>query len=122
VIRSTTRAILLALLLAATGCALTLDATQLGVPATLAEAGGATPPGTPFRVTRHPVYLLWGAVPLGRPRLDDALAGQVGAGTAVANLRLTVRSGPLDILVTALTLGLIAPRSVTMEGVVVSRP
>jgi hypothetical protein len=116
-----TRVVPLALLLAAAGCAMTLDATQLGVPATLAEAGGATPPGTPFRVTRHPVYLLWGAVPFGRPRLDDVLAGQVGAGTGVANLRITSRSRLLDIVVTALTLGVIAPRTVTMEGVVVSR-
>ncbi|MGH7676103.1 MAG: hypothetical protein ACREMV_12605, partial [Gemmatimonadales bacterium] len=117
----TMRAAPLALLLATAGCAMTLDATQLGVPATLAEAGGAVPPGTPFRVTRHPVYLLWGAAPLGRPRLDDVLAGQVGAGSAVANLRVTTRSRLVDILVTALTLGVIAPRSVTMEGVVVTR-
>jgi protein-S-isoprenylcysteine O-methyltransferase Ste14 len=115
------RAGLALLALAVGGCAMTLDATQLGVPATLAEAGAVVPPGTPFRVTRHPVYFLWGAIPAGRVRLDDVLAPQVGTGHSIANLRVTVRSSPFQILVTALTLGLIAPRSVTLEGVVVSR-
>lgn len=121
--RSIARAGLLALALVNGGCALTLDSTQLGVPATLAEAAPTpdAPPvaGTPFRVTKHPVYLLWGLVPAAQPNLEDVLAGQTGTGARLAHLRVKVRSRWSDLLVTVLTAGVIVPRSVTIEGVVV---
>ena len=119
---------LVALALAVSGCALTFDSTHLGVPVTMAEAaqapdrsgpGQAPPAGTPFHVTKHPVYLFLGLIAVSRPNLEDVLAGQVGTGASVASLKIKVRSRWSDLLVTALTLGLIVPRSVTFEGVVV---
>ncbi|MDP3911936.1 MAG: hypothetical protein Q8Q14_16245 [Gemmatimonadales bacterium] len=112
----------LALALTLSGCALTIDSTELGVPATLAESARTPVQGTPFRVTRHPVYLLWGAVPASRPNAEDVLAGQVGTGSRIANLRVRVRSRWSDLLITAITAGVIVPRSVTFEGVVVPTP
>jgi len=112
---------LVALALAVSGCALTFDSTHLGVPATMAEAAQAPAAGTPFRVTKHPVYLFLGLVSVSRPNLEDVLAGQVGTGASVASLKIKVRSRWSDLLVTALTLGLIVPRSVTFEGVVVAK-
>ncbi|MGH7605986.1 MAG: hypothetical protein ACREME_01485 [Gemmatimonadales bacterium] len=107
--------------LTVSGCALTFDSTELGVPATLAESAQEPPRGAPFRVTRHPVFLLWGAVAASRPNIEDVLAGQVGTGARLANLRIRVRSRWSDLLVTVLTAGLIVPRSVTFEGIVVPR-
>ncbi len=101
------------------GCALTFDATELGVPTSLAEPAQTPPQGTPFRITKHPVFLLWGLTGAARPNAEDVLAGQTGTGARVANLRIKVRSRWSDLLVTVLTAGLIAPRSVTFEGVVV---
>jgi hypothetical protein len=101
------------------GCALTFDASQLGVPTSMAEAAQSPAQGDAFQVTKHPVYLLWGLVGTSRPNAEDVLAGQVGTGTRVANLRIKVRSRWSDLLVTALTLGVISPRSVTFDGVVV---
>lgn len=106
---------------AASGCGLTFDATELGVPTSLAEAAQTPPQGTAFKVTKHPVFLLWGAVGASKPNAEDVLAGQVGSGARIANLRIKVRSRWSDILVTVLTAGLIAPRSVTFEGTVVPR-
>jgi len=100
------------------GCALTFDATDLGVPTSMAEAAQTPPQGEAFRVTKHPVYLLWGLVGTSRPNAEDVLAGQVGTGSRIANLRIKVRSRWPDLLVTALTLGVVSPRSVTFEGVV----
>ena len=113
------RGSLVALALAVSGCALTFDSTHLGVPVMMAEAAQAPAAGTPFRVTKHPVYLFLGLVSVSRPNLEDVLAGQVGTGASVASLQIKVRSRWSDLLVTALTLGLIVPRSVTFEGVVV---
>jgi hypothetical protein len=121
VTRSIARAGLAALALTVSACALTFDSSDLGVPTSLAEPAGTPPQGTAFAVTRHPVYLLWGAVPVSRPNAEDVLAGQVGTGTRIANLRIKVRSRWPDLLVTALSFGVIVPRSVTFEGVVVPR-
>jgi len=115
------RATVLALALAASGCAITFDSSHLGVTATMAEPAQTPAKGTPFRVTKHPVYLLLGLFPVSQPNLEDLLAGQLGSGTSIASLRIRVRSRWSDLLVTGLTLGLVVPRSVTFEGVVVGQ-
>ena len=115
-----TRVGLVALALTLSGCAMTFDATDLGVPTSLAESAQTPPQGTPFRITKHPVYLLWGLAAASRPNAQDVIAGQVGTGARVANLRIKVRARWSDLLVTVLTAGLASPRSVTFEGVVVS--
>ena len=119
-IHPVTRVGLLALALTLSGCAMTFDATDLGVPTSLAEAAQAPPQGTPFTVTKRPVYLLWGLAAASRPNAEDVLAGQVGTGRRIANLKIKVRARWSDLLVTVLTAGLISPRSVTFQGVVVS--
>jgi hypothetical protein len=103
------------------GCALTFDASELGVPTSMAEPAQTPPQGTPFSVTKHPVYLLWGTVAAARPNAEDVLAGQAGSGARIANLRIKVRSRWPDLLVTVLTAGAITPRSVTFEGIVVPK-
>lgn len=116
-----TRGSVLVLALALSGCALTLDSTHLGVPVSLAEAAARPDSGVPFRVTKHAVYMLLGLVRVTQPNLEDVLAGQVGSGKRIANLRVKVRSRWSDLLVTGLTLGVVVPRSVTFEGVVVGQ-
>ena len=118
-IHPVTRVGLVALALTLSGCAMTFDATDLGVPTSLAESARTPPQGTAFKVTKRPVYLLWGLTAASRPNAEDVLAGQVGNGARVANLRIKVRSRWNDLLVTVLTAGLVSPRSVTFEGVVV---
>lgn len=115
------RAIAVALALTSSGCALTFDSRHLGVTATMAEPAQAPASGTAFHVTKHPVYLLMGLVAMSQPNLQDVLAGQVANGSSIASLRIRVRARWSDVLITALTAGLISPRSVTYEGVVVSR-
>lgn len=116
VARWTAPALLFALLLA--GCAQTFDATGLGVPATMAGPAGQGPAGERFSVTSRSVYGLWGTVSLKQPSLRKALAAQLAGGKGIADLRIKVRSKWSDVLVSALTLGLIVPRAVTFEGVV----
>jgi len=103
------------------GCALTFDSRRLGVPVSMAGAVSAADSGAAFRVTKHPVYLIAGLLSVSQPNLEDVLAGQVGTGARIADLRIRVRSRWSDLLVTALTLGFVVPRSVTFEGVVVPK-
>lgn len=121
--RSAPRRLLLPLLviLSVNGCALTLDATHLGVPATLASAAGAPAEGQAFSVTSHATYAFWGLAKISEPSLQKALAAQLVGGKQVADVRIKVRSKFSDLLITGLTLGLIVPRAVTIEGVVVDK-
>ena len=115
------RAWVLVLAFSAGGCALTFDSRRLGVPVSMAGAVSAADSGAAFHVTKHPVYLIAGLLSVSQPNLEDVLAGQVGTGARIANLRIRVRSRWSDLLVTALTLGFVVPRSVTFEGVVVPK-
>lgn len=115
------RASVVTLALALGGCALTLDSSHLGVPVSLATGAQESDSGMAFRVTKHSVYMFLGVVSLAQPNLEDVLAGQVGTGTRITNLRVRVRSRWSDLLVTGLTLGLVVPRSVTFEGTVVGK-
>ena len=116
--RAARRAAALVLLVFASGCAHTFDASTLGVPATLASPAGQPPQGDRFSVTSKAVFGLWGALSLRQPSLQKALAGQLGGGSGVADVRIRVRSRWSDLLLSALTLGLVVPRTVTFEGVV----
>lgn len=104
------------------GCALTFDSTNLGVPVSMAGVAQSSTSGTPFRVTKHPVFVAWGLLTAGKPRLEDVLAGQVGTGSAITQLRIRVRARWSDLLITVLTGGLVSPRSVTFEGQVTGSP
>jgi hypothetical protein len=110
---------LAALLLAVCGCALAFDSTKLGVPVSLADSAQATVQGAPFRVVKHPAFVFWGMATASQPNLEDVLAGQTGAGTRITNLRIRIRARWSDVLVTVLTVGIVSPRTVTFEGVVV---
>jgi hypothetical protein len=121
VTRPSWRSLLPALVLLAAGCANTFDATRLGVPVTLASSASAPVEGTSFKVTGRAVYGLWGVVRFSEPSLRKALAAQLVGGKEIANVRIRVRSKFSDLLITGLTLGLVVPRAVTFEGVVVER-
>lgn len=112
---------LVLLLGVAGGCAQTFDAATLGVEALMATPVDAQPQGEPFRLNRKAVYLVLGIIPVARPSLREELATQVTGNQRIANLRIRVRSRWTDILITALTGGLVVPRTVTYEGVVVGQ-
>jgi hypothetical protein len=105
----------------ATGCSLTIDSTRLGVPATLASAAGTPPEGERFSVTSRATYGLWGLFKISDPKIQKQLAAQLVDGKEIADVRIKVRSKFSDLLITGLTLGLIVPRAVTVEGVVVDK-
>ena len=119
--RRTLRSILLICCLSGTagGCAMTLDATTLGVDASMAAPAGTAVQGEAFTVNRSAVYLFGGLLPVSQPSLRRVLATQATSDARVANLRVRVRSRWSDVLITVLTAGIVVPRSVTFEGVVI---
>jgi hypothetical protein len=113
-------ALLGALLL--TACVQTFDSTTLGVPVTMAAAPGEAPQGTPFKTSSHSFHALFGVLTVGHANLQKSLARQLVGGQGVAQLRITTKSRWSDVLVTVLTAGLLVPRTVTYEGVIIGRP
>lgn len=112
-------ALALAATLALGGCAMTVDATDVGVPVQLSTAAGEPAVGRDFSVTTRALYGVWGLLTLRQPDIGTALAGQLVGGERIANVRVRVRSRWSDVLISGLTLGLIVPRAVTYEGTVV---
>ena len=112
------RALTVVLLVGAAGCAQTFDASHLGVPVTMATPGSTPPEGAKFSITRKVVYGFWGLTPIVQPSLQRTLSNQLAGGTGVAGLKIKTRSRLSDIIMAAMTLGLIVPRTVTFEGVV----
>jgi hypothetical protein len=108
-------------LLAGAACGQTFDATTLGVPVTMAAPAGQTVTGTKFRTTAHSVHVLFGILTISQPSLQKALARELVGGQEVTQVRIRTRSRFWDIVVTGITLGMIVPRSVTYEGVIVGR-
>lgn len=113
----------LAVALAATaGCAQTFDATTLGVPATLAADNVAAPQGTAFKVNAKAVWAAWGLLPISQPVLQKTLAAQLVGGRSIANVRIHTHTSLFDGIITLGTLGVLSPRSVRYEGVIVEAP
>ena len=115
---SSSVALALALSAGAAGCALTLDATSLGVPASMASRAQQPAVGDTFNIHTRMTYFLWGAIPGQAPNLERTLAGQLGGGRAVQDLRIRVSHGWSDILITVLTVGLVDPVTVRFQGVI----
>jgi hypothetical protein len=113
-----TKFVLVALLLALPACALTFDAHNLGANVTLAQVPDSTQCVAQFRQNKKAVFFFWGLIAGSRPSMEHILEGQVTGTQSVGNLRIHVRSRFTDLLITALTAGLIVPRSVTFDGCV----
>ena len=85
----------------------------------MASAPGQSVDGAPFSVTGRAVYGFWGLAKLKQPSLRKVMAAELAGGSGLANVKIRVRSRWNDVLVTILTAGLIVPRAITFEGVVV---
>lgn len=106
------------LALTASGCALHFDSTSLGVPVSMASSASQPAVGDTFNIRAGAVYVLWGLLPVKTPSLENTLESQLAGGRAVRDLRIDVGRRWSDLLVTVLTAGIVAPVSVTFQGVV----
>jgi hypothetical protein len=104
------------------GCAMTFDATKVGVPVTMASSAEAPAQGERFKVQSNAVYGLWGFATLREPSVERTLRSQLVGAKEIRDVRIKVKSRVGDAIISVLTLGLIVPRSVEMEGVVVGGP
>jgi len=110
---------LAALLLASTGCVERFDATTLGVPATMATPAGEPLQGDAFSLKTKSLHLFWGVLPVSQSSLQRALASQAIDSPIITGVKIRVSSRWSDLLISALTLGVVVPRTVTYEGVAV---
>jgi len=112
----------LALSLGAAGCAMTFDASSLGVSASMASPATQPAAGDTFDIHAKAVYLFWGLFSSQQPSLLHVLEGQAAGARAIQDLRVHVSRRWSDVLITCLTLGVISPESVEFRGVIVAGP
>ena len=117
------RGLVPALLIAAatSGCVQTFDSTTLGVPVTMAAAPGDATSGTAFKTSSHSVYGMWGLITISQANLQKELSRQLVGGQQITQLKIKTKSRWSDLLFTVLTAGLIVPRTVRFEGVIIGR-
>ena len=106
--------------MAFSGCATTIDSRSLGVEASLASDASDPAIGEKFKINKKAVFMFWGLTQPGKPTLTSVLGGQAQGDQKIADLTVKVRSRFIDVFFTIITLGIIVPRSVTYEGVIVS--
>lgn len=101
------------------GCVEKFDATSLGVPATMAAPAGEPLQGDAFTLRSRSLHMFWGILPVSQSSLQRALASQVIDAPIITGVKIRVSSRWSDLLISALTLGVVVPRTVTYEGVAV---
>jgi hypothetical protein len=87
----------------------------------MADAPGAAPAGAPFTTRGHSLHAFFGLLTVSQASLQKALARQLVGGEQIAQLRIKSHSRWSDVLLTVLTAGLLVPRTVTFQGVIVGR-
>ena len=112
------RPCVLACTLLLSACALNFNTRSLGVPVSMAEPLAQQIAGDSFAVTSKAIHVFWGLALAHQPDLRQAVAGQLGTGGAVRNLAISTHKNFFDILVTVVSVGVVAPTSVTFSGVI----
>jgi hypothetical protein len=87
----------------------------------MAAAPGDAASGTPFKTSSHSVYGMWGLITISQANLQKELARQLVGGQQITQLKIKTKSRWSDLLFTVLTAGLIVPRTVRFEGVIIGR-
>lgn len=116
------RFLLALILVTLNACSMTFDGSKLGVPVTMGSKAGVPAKGQPFKVSSGSLWVLWGAVPVKKPSMRQPLSSQLVGGQSIEDLKITVGSKWYDVLVSVITLGIVTPRTVTLEGVIVGDP
>lgn len=96
------------------GCATLPMESNMDKPVSMTEVKDET--ASTFVSNNKALWLFWGAFPISLPTVDGVLINQVSGHTGVQNLKITTESGFLDLVVTALTNGILTMRSVTIQG------
>ena len=115
--------LLIGSVLIVSGCAtLRLEAPALDKPISMsrkADTEKAHSTVRHFWEEKRAVWLLFGAIPVYVPEVDEIVAKEASGHDGVTNLSITTELGVLDIIITALTSGIVYTRSVLVEGDVV---
>jgi hypothetical protein len=100
-------------------CSMTIDATKVGVPVTLASDIDAPAQGERFDVSSTALWAFWGAVPVKRSSVRETLATQLVGAREVKDVRIHMYSRWYQVAISVVTLGVLVPRTVRAEGVIV---
>jgi hypothetical protein len=104
------------ILFAFVGCAtLPLD-SSLQKPVSMTQMKNAQ--GNQFAVTKQALWLFWGLVPISVPKVDEVVGPAVADHEGVQNLKITTEYTILNVIISAITSGVLYSQTVTIQGTV----
>jgi len=106
--------IALTLIMGVVGCATIKMESKLEKPVSMTSLRGT--PVRDFAVNTRAVWLFWGLIDLSVPEFDQIIGPYVADRAGIQKLEIKTQYGFLDLVVTALTDGIITMRTVKIEG------
>ena len=104
----------LTLIIVVVGCATIKMESKLEKPVSMTSMRGT--PVRDFVVNTRAIWLFWGLVDLSVPEFDQIVGPHVADRAGIQKLEIKTQYGFLDLVVTALTDGIITMRTVKIEG------
>ena len=104
----------LALVIFFTSCATVPMKSKLDKTVSLTSMKGASIRS--FDVRQRAIWLLWGAIPLNVPKVDQVVGPRVEDRTGIQNLKVQPKINIVDTLVTVLTVGIVTTKTISISG------
>ena len=97
-----------------TSCATVSVKSKLDKTVSLTSMKGASVRS--FDVKQRAIWLLWGAIPLNVPKVDQVVGPRVEDRTGIQNLKVQPKINIVDTLVTVLTVGIVTTKTISISG------
>jgi len=96
------------------GCATLPLESNLQKPVAMNKLSGSD--GNDFVVTKQALWLFWGLIPISVPNVDEVVGPKVADHEGVQNLKITTEFGFINVLLSAVTSGVLYSQTVTIQG------
>ena len=96
------------------GCATIPMESNIDKPVSMTDMNKA--PAKNFVSANKAIWLFWGLIPVALPEVDGVIVPEITGHNGVQNMKITTQYDVIDLIVTALTDGILTMRTVTIEG------
>ena len=96
------------------GCAAIPMQSNLDKPVSMTDMNET--PVKNFVSENKAIWLFWGLIPVAVPELDGVIVPEIAGHNGIQNMKITTAYDFIDLVVTALTDGIVTMRTVTVEG------
>ena len=96
------------------GCATLPLESNLEKPVSMTKISGSS--GNDFVVTKQALWLFWGLMPISVPKVDEVIGPKIADHEGIQNLKITTQYGFIDVVISAITSGVLYSQTVIIQG------